>query len=517
MHEKIAATLAGNVIPPRIRAPEREIPAAVEAVIMKAMSLDPANRYQSVRELRNEVNAYINGYATAAEKASIFKKTILFLKRHRILTAMLCLCLFLAFLGTGYVVRIQQRSLMEWKCLVNLTFDKEKKTENYQIIDLKGNRKKPRLTAGKTIVLTTGEWFRLDRGLDGNVKLELHFNAGVPVRCMEIVFSSTEKQPDAASSDGYMIRLADHGRDWIYRISAGAAPVPLASSRTFLHGDDNHICIRFQNGTLIMEDVHGDMTHLQISDPVQNHRIPYSFWLRSLSGPVEISGFKLYVQILPENPMPLVKGMILEEAGEYQKAYRQYLMVEKLYPNDYVSNQALVRAFRIAVFQLADPAKMDEVRMLIRRRPDFSLYGVIRKMEALSLWKDGKWEDAIRMADLVLADDPRSNVLQQFLLFPHRELPPESARKLMTRLGRMNHIEWLDVSGLGIDSLEPLSHLPLVWLNCSGNRIRNIDVTENMPLQYLDCRQNPGLDTRIENFPSIFLCDGQNDGKMTVK
>ncbi|MBO5960049.1 MAG: serine/threonine protein kinase, partial [Lentisphaeria bacterium] len=80
VHERIDATLAGNIIPPGERAPEREIPAGVEAVIRKAMTVQLPGRYQSVKELRDEVRAFRNGFATQAEKAGFLKRFLLMIR-----------------------------------------------------------------------------------------------------------------------------------------------------------------------------------------------------------------------------------------------------------------------------------------------------------------------------------------------------------------------------------------------------------------------------------------------------
>ena len=50
---------------------------------MKAMSLRPAERYQSVEELQREITAYQSGFATAAEEAGTWRLLALALKRHR--------------------------------------------------------------------------------------------------------------------------------------------------------------------------------------------------------------------------------------------------------------------------------------------------------------------------------------------------------------------------------------------------------------------------------------------------
>ena len=70
------------------------VPAALQAVIHKALAPDPSCRYQSVKEVQNDIDAFINGFATTAENASLLRLTSLFIRRHKTSAAFICLYLF---------------------------------------------------------------------------------------------------------------------------------------------------------------------------------------------------------------------------------------------------------------------------------------------------------------------------------------------------------------------------------------------------------------------------------------
>lgn len=99
-------TIYGNIeFPKHSETMRRPIPAALEAVMLKAMSREPADRYQSVNELREDIFAFLAGYAPKAEDASSIKKTYLFINRNWLaslflitLATLLGLCLWLVFL-----------------------------------------------------------------------------------------------------------------------------------------------------------------------------------------------------------------------------------------------------------------------------------------------------------------------------------------------------------------------------------------------------------------------------------
>ncbi|TCO93545.1 serine/threonine protein kinase [Chthoniobacter flavus] len=63
--------------------PNKRIPDGLSAVVMKALALDPADRYQHVEDLQTDIEAYQGGFATKAERASVAKHALLFAARHK--------------------------------------------------------------------------------------------------------------------------------------------------------------------------------------------------------------------------------------------------------------------------------------------------------------------------------------------------------------------------------------------------------------------------------------------------
>jgi serine/threonine-protein kinase len=57
----LAQVLTRPVVPPRVRAPERDIPLDVEAICLRALERDPAARFESAEELRVAIEAHLNG------------------------------------------------------------------------------------------------------------------------------------------------------------------------------------------------------------------------------------------------------------------------------------------------------------------------------------------------------------------------------------------------------------------------------------------------------------------------
>ena len=79
------------------------IPEALRAITLKALSKDRERRYASVNALAVDIEAYLGGFATVAEEANLLRHSILFVKRHRIASA---LALVLLISAIGFTLRL---------------------------------------------------------------------------------------------------------------------------------------------------------------------------------------------------------------------------------------------------------------------------------------------------------------------------------------------------------------------------------------------------------------------------
>ncbi|MCM8537278.1 MAG: protein kinase [Lentisphaeraceae bacterium] len=88
----------------RIKKPShlvKSVPRSLEAICMKALETDPADRYQSVNDIIEDLQAYTRGFATDAEQAGSFEQLSLFCRRN---TAVMLLSLF--FITCSFVLLI---------------------------------------------------------------------------------------------------------------------------------------------------------------------------------------------------------------------------------------------------------------------------------------------------------------------------------------------------------------------------------------------------------------------------
>lgn len=68
VEEVLRAVILDPVVPPRQRAPERDIPEVLEEICMRALSKGKAERYASARALHDEIEAFLEGSKDRAKK-----------------------------------------------------------------------------------------------------------------------------------------------------------------------------------------------------------------------------------------------------------------------------------------------------------------------------------------------------------------------------------------------------------------------------------------------------------------
>ena len=73
--------------------PGGKVPQALSAVVEKATAQIPDNRYQSINELKSDIESYILGFATKAESAGFFRLLKLAIVRHKKVSAIIILLL----------------------------------------------------------------------------------------------------------------------------------------------------------------------------------------------------------------------------------------------------------------------------------------------------------------------------------------------------------------------------------------------------------------------------------------
>ena len=111
----LADVRGGNITPPGEAAdlphmPGGQVPEALAAVAMKALQTVCTERYQTVAQLADDIEAYQGGFATSAENASALTLVRLFIHRHKTLTAAAALFVLLTIAFVTKVISSEQKA-----------------------------------------------------------------------------------------------------------------------------------------------------------------------------------------------------------------------------------------------------------------------------------------------------------------------------------------------------------------------------------------------------------------------
>ena len=88
---------------------DQQIPESICAVVAKALQESPESRYQNVSDMKNDIERYLDGFATEAESASFFKQVNLLIKRNKkMCVTILSALMIIVFLVSIFIVKIKK-------------------------------------------------------------------------------------------------------------------------------------------------------------------------------------------------------------------------------------------------------------------------------------------------------------------------------------------------------------------------------------------------------------------------
>jgi hypothetical protein len=109
----LKATIDGSIINNVEMVNEvRPIPPVLEAICRKAMATNPNDRYQTVKELRDDIGNYLSNYPTLAESPVASRKIVLFVKRNALrftifssfIILAILIIVFIYFISLGKII-----------------------------------------------------------------------------------------------------------------------------------------------------------------------------------------------------------------------------------------------------------------------------------------------------------------------------------------------------------------------------------------------------------------------------
>ena len=110
LDEMMDATRKGLIHPPTKVCPEFFLHGTLDAIFSKATEIEPENRYQSVKELKNDISNFLAGYSTSVDKRSFVNELNLFYRRNKTACwTAICLSLILFIVTSLFIFNLNRR------------------------------------------------------------------------------------------------------------------------------------------------------------------------------------------------------------------------------------------------------------------------------------------------------------------------------------------------------------------------------------------------------------------------
>ena len=104
--------IEGRLVPPSRRAPEAGVPAELEAIVLRAMALDPIDRYRSVGEMRSDLEAYLSLRLVSVARYTPIGRAAKWVRRNPAVSAVSAVAALLLAVFVGWLV-VERRSAIE--------------------------------------------------------------------------------------------------------------------------------------------------------------------------------------------------------------------------------------------------------------------------------------------------------------------------------------------------------------------------------------------------------------------
>ncbi len=520
----IEDTFYGNFLTPRDCAPHNHIPSAVESIILKAMKRHPDERYQTITELKNDIDAYLSNFATNAEKAGPMTRTKLFLKRNKVL---LLITIILCFAIGGVLFVVGQNQLQRhgsWGESKNITpSSMEDIKKNWTII--KGNWKvnKNKLYA----VPGSGDSFEIyyKTPITGNFALEFDAMAMNQDALTKSGDLSVIISKNLVNGDCYYMQLGGiNNSSAIIKRKDKTQVITkfmIEPKRTY------HIRIEKEKGVLKLFN-NGSLV-LTLNDIFYLEGGLLGFY--TFGSGKRFWNMKLYHKGVPQLISPLLEGdSFYRESLKYSdKIQRLFLRLAKdayskvydSYPNNNLGLHAkLKRAYiNIALNDLKEARKDSNFinnrdkslsQLLLKCTLDFkeNKFQQVYSEYWAAYEKYPNYLPNINANIFEKLSQNNVSLMNKELLIDFWRLYAKNLRSTVFRcrnksLENIKFLEGLQFSLLDCSNnylidLNPIHNMSLNFLDIANNRIRTLEPLRGMKLKYLECQNNP-----IENLDPL--------------
>lgn len=502
--ELIINAREGNIIPPSLRTPERMIPKSMDAVTMKALAFSSQKRYQTVADLAYDIDAFIGGYATSAEKAGLFKQAFLLIKRNKTVSLFIFLLAMTLTIFGSYVISEHLRRWGDWTQVYYQDFTSQKPALNELIFLNEFNSEKvpPWQTNQYGLQMEKMQWTWLKNiNIHGDSRIVINMNCSGSPDALEVCINSSiaPQEKENYVPPGYSFQFgAWSGRGNLISRNTGSTPSNSTNntSSTFQVNHDHELILE-KKAEKISLSVDGEPS-ISIVDyfpPSGQNNTRIGF--RSFSPSMAIQSIAVYRWALAERTSPTLAGDTLAEFQHFEAAVKKYLTIAENKHDPEITAEALLKAYLTASSkEITDHlAIMNSIKNKIKKLYPNSLYHIqILEQEILYFWKKQKYAIVFQNLPELFKISPDTKIILKILQLKHEKLPEDVGQQLLTWISRSKNIREINISGLGLTSLAPLKNTKINSLDCSRNPITHLNDLKGMPLENLKAA-NCGLNS----------------------
>lgn len=314
------------------------IPAELRAIMLKALAVDPDERYADAEAMVTDLRAYQAGLAVAAWRDSLWRVLVRWYRQHRTQTWTAAVALLLVAVAAGWVWREQARMHAVWQVVAEDDFSDAQRSDRWwRMLHLRSNW--PDMDLIREVPLTANEpsaVIRNDALQMGavkavtNVVFRERFSGDLRVEWTVRSLDTAQNLNCFLGDDrvsGYTFHIGGWGDSTYCALTRGKDVVMLDQARLrepIAVNRDYHFRLERTGARLqLWMDDHRLFDYLDHDD--ERAMAPQSFGLDTWSGhSLAVQHVRIAVRSLPERVSPVAIGIALAHSGQHSEAVRSF-------------------------------------------------------------------------------------------------------------------------------------------------------------------------------------------------
>jgi len=494
----MVSTLNAKISPPSERVPQNHIPKALNAVTLKALAFKKENRYQKVNDLIRDIDSFLGGYATTAERAGIFTRLALMLRRHKAFAISTALFLFTLIMFIAYFTANYYSQWGNWREVYSCKFSDNNINENDFSFTDAYNKKQ------------IGSWVKNSYGLQmhkdewlwlKNIKIRGDCRVTAKILCSGtlspvIISLNAEKKQLSHKTfvpPGYSFVFGawNGRRNLISKNSTSSYPTPLGftSASTFSIDRIHTLTVEKKKENIsFFVDGKKSLSVIDFFPPIGREQ--NNIGLKTQSPAMTLISIKVYRWAIPEKPLPTITGDVLVEYKHFNEAVAKYMQIAEDTKDKETAALALLKAYMTSSsYNIFNQERtLSKIKNLMHNNYERTVYDIkISEQEILYNWEKKHYRKAFSLLPELFKKSQKTQIIPKILQLKHENPPDYVTILLLQWLKKTEDPTEINISGLNIQSLEELKGMKIISLNCSRNPIKNLNALKQMNLLRLNC------------------------------